>query len=67
MNKFTGMPSPPGLMGAGKMYSVKESVKNTPGIIDVTTCTDTSEHTEKPIALCSTGVFLGHAGHEEGG
>ncbi len=34
---------------------------------EVSTCTDTSEHMESPNSLCSTGVLLGHAGHDEGG
>lgn len=38
-----------------------------PDLEDVTACTDTSEHTEKYSASCPAGVFLGHAGHEEGG
>lgn len=54
-------------MGAGKIESVCVSVEPSPDIEDVSTCTDTLEHTEKNVALCSAGVFFGHAGHEDGG
>lgn len=49
------------------MESVKVTVVESPDDDSYTACTDTSEHTEKYSASWSTGVFLGHAGHEEGG
>lgn len=49
------------------MEPVKVPVENPPDLDEYTAWTDTSEHTEKPLALWSTGVFFGHAGHEEGG
>lgn len=64
---MTGLPSPPGLIGAGKMEALKVSVEVAPGKEDVTTCADTLEHTEKYSALKTTGLLLGHAGYEEGG
>lgn len=66
-NRFSGLPTPSGLIGAGKIESRKLSVEVTPGLEDVTTKSDTSEHTEKYMALKSTGLFLGHAGPDEGG
>lgn len=66
-NCLNGLPSPSGLIGAGKIESIKVSVEPSPDLLEVTACTDTSEPTEKYLAVCSTGVLLGHAGHEEGG
>lgn len=64
LNCLIGLPSPSGFIGAGKIESVKVSVDPSPDDEKVTACTDTLEHTEKVLALCSTGVVLGHAGHE---
>lgn len=66
-NWLTGLPTPSGLIGAGKIESVKVSVEVTPGLENNTTCADTLEHTEKHSASCPTGVVFGHAGHDEGG
>lgn len=49
------------------MESVKVPVLHPPGLEELTTCSDTLEPTEWYIALNSTGLFLGHAGHNEGG
>lgn len=49
------------------MESLKVSVEVTPGLENVSTCADTLEHTEGYLALKTTGLFLGHAGPDEGG
>lgn len=57
--------SPPaGFMGAGKIEAVKAPVLE-PGTLPA--CPDTSEHTEKYITVKSTGLLVGHTGHEDGG
>lgn len=67
LNCLTGLPSPSGFIGAGKIESVKMPVEVTPGIEDLPACPDTLEHTEKHSISCSTGLLFGHAGHDEGG
>lgn len=62
-----GLPTPVGLLGAGKIESSKISVEPSPGDEDVSTVSDTSEHLEKYIVLWPPGLLFGHAGHEEGG
>lgn len=64
---FTVSSAPVGLIGAGKIESLKVSVAVSPGLEEVTTWSDTLEHTESYIALKSTGLFFGPAGHDEGG
>lgn len=66
-NCLSGLPTPSGLIGAGKIESRKVSVEPPPDMEELTACTDTLEPTEKYLAVWSTGVLLGHAGHEEGG
>ncbi len=49
------------------MVPRKVPVVVSPGDEWVTAWSDTLEHTEKYVALWSAGLFLGHAGYEEGG
>ncbi len=50
----------------GKILSVKSSLEESPGE-DSSTISDTIEPSEFVIAICTTGLFLGHTGYGIGG